>query len=380
MKIAQVITGSAAIGGAQIHLRDLSTGLKERGHECTILIGPPHGLYCDQLRERNLDFHIVPMLRKALHPVHDFIALLQLRAKLRNIQPDIVAAHTAKAGFLARVAAAELRIPCLFTPHGLSVIDRSTGRSNRLFTMLERVGGRIGSGMITVCHAEQVLAETSGIISEDKSFLVHNGIPDCGKPSCEERRELIVVMVARFQRPKDHVTLIRALARLGGYPWRLQLVGAGPLMSSVRELARSLGVADRVDFLGERADIHRVLSTAAIFVLSTHWEAFPLSILEAMRAELPIIASNVGGIREAIRHNVNGILVPPSSPELLAQQLKRLFDEPLLREHLGRTARQKFLQSFTADKMIDKTLCIYDAVVAAKNMRVALESARSSAS
>jgi glycosyltransferase involved in cell wall biosynthesis len=254
------------------------------------------------------------------------------------------------------------------------VIERRTGKGNRVFTILERIGGSIGSGMITVCRAEQLLAEENGIISTDKTFLVHNGIPDCSERSDAGRRELNVLMVARFQEQKDHVTLIRALAMLGAYPWRLQLVGSGPLMSPTREFARSVGVADRVEFLGERADVSSLLARSTIFVLSTLWEAFPISILEAMRAELPIIASNVGGVREAIIDEVNGILVPPLRPDVMAQKLKLLFDQPDLRERLARTARQDFLRFFTADRMVDNTVRIYDAIVGTKPMRVALGS------
>jgi glycosyltransferase involved in cell wall biosynthesis len=363
MRIVQLITGSADFGGAQAHVRDLAVGIRAHGHECVVVTGPPDGLFSDQLRAHGIVVHVLPHLRKALHPINDPLALVELVAKLRKLKPELVAAHTAKAGFLGRVACALLGIPCVFTPHGWSIVDRASGKINHTFKALERLGGMLGTGVITVCRDEHETGSMSGLIAQNKLFCVYNGIPDSSIRAKAGDDSLTVVMVARFHKQKDHATLLRALSRLRGHPWRLKLVGSGPLLEVTRQLASSLGVAQRVEFLGECKNTAEILSQSAIFVLSTFYEAFPISILEAMRTGLPIVATKVGGIPEAVSDGLNGFLVPPSRDDLMAESLRRLFLNVSLREQMGRNGREQFLQRFTDKQMILRTLEVYNVLV-----------------
>jgi glycosyltransferase involved in cell wall biosynthesis len=363
MKIVQLITGSADFGGAQAHVRDLAEGLRARGHDCSVITGPPDGLFSGQLRAYGIVVHVLPHLRKALHPLNDSLALRQLVAKLRELKPDLVAAHTAKAGFLGRVACALLGVPCVFTPHGWSIVDRASGRINHTFKALERIGGMLGTGVITVCRDEHETGRASDLIDQKKLFCVYNGIPDLPAVRQRDADDLTVVMVARFCKQKDHATLLRAMSHLKAHPWRLKLVGAGPLLEATRQLASSLGLAERVEFLGECKNTPEILSQSSVFVLSTFYEAFPISILEAMRAGLPIVATSVGGIPEAVSHGVSGFLVPLSQENLMAESLERLFMDAALRERLGQSAREIFLERFTDKHMILRTLEVYRLLV-----------------
>ena len=142
-------------------------------------------------------------------------------------------------------------------------------------------------------------------------------------------------MVARFGAQKDHPTLLRALAGLRDLPWQLDLVGEGPLLSQTRTLAASLGLEDRVHFLGQRMDVDRILANAQVGLLITNWEGFPLSILEAMRANLPVVASGVGGVSESVTDGVTGFVVPQGDVEVLRDRLRRLLSDPALRASLG---------------------------------------------
>jgi glycosyltransferase involved in cell wall biosynthesis len=362
VRIVQLITGAADFGGAQAHVRDLAIGIRAARHECIVITGPPDGLFTEQLRAQRIEVCILPSFGKSLHPIRDLSAFFELLAMLRKLRPDLVAAHTAKAGFLGRVACALLRIPCVFTPHGWSIVNRATGKINHIFKALERLGGMLGSGVITVCRDERETGRISGLVKPEKLFCVYNGIPDCSVRS-KSSEALRIVMVARFHKQKDHATLLRALARLDDYPWRLSLVGSGPLMEETRQLADSLGMAHRVDFLGERKDTADILSGSAIFVLSTFYEAFPISILESMRAGLPVVATKIGGIPEAVSDGFSGFLVPPGRDDLMAESLERLFLDPSLRERFGLNGREIFLERFTDKQMILRTLEVYNVVL-----------------
>jgi glycosyltransferase involved in cell wall biosynthesis len=373
LKIIQLITGAADIGGAQTHVRDLAAGLRARGHDCIVLTGPPDGLFSDQLRARGIRVKLLPALQRAPGPTKDMRALVELVWTLHQLKPDLIAAHTAKAGFLGRVAGAILNIPCVFTPHGWSVIDRSTGRVKQVFRVLERLAGVLGQAAITVCQDEYELGRAKGLISPRKLYCVQNGIPDSKLIAAPDKGDLTIVMVARFHKQKDHVTLLRAFSHLQKYPWRLQLIGSGPLLQQTKELSRSLGLEGRIEFPGECRNTDELLSQASVFVLSTLYEAFPISILEAMRAGLPVVASNVGGISEAVIDGRTGFLVPPSQPDMMAKSLELLFLDPALRVRLGRNGREVFLSRFTDERMILRTLNVYDAIL--HNARLPEESA-----
>jgi glycosyltransferase involved in cell wall biosynthesis/O-antigen ligase len=359
IRIAQLITGAASIGGAQTHVRDLIFELRSYGDQCTVLVGPPDGAFCKHLRENGVDVRIIPSLRKPLVFWQDVRALVEIINELRRLKPDVVAVHTAKAGFLGRLSAALLGIPCVFTPHGCSVIDRKTCKTRPLFLMLERVAGHLGDKVITVSKKESELVLSSGVVAKRKLVTIHNGIPDTTLLADPSRTPAKITMIARFDPPKDHETLLRALAELKTLPWSLQLAGSGALLDDTKRLASDLQIADRIEFLGECLDIPRLLSESQIFVLSSRLEAFPISILEAMRAGLPIIASAVGGIPEAVIDGRTGFLVRPLDQHALAERLNRCLSDSSLRVLLGHNARRRYLTGFSVESMGRKTLEAY---------------------
>ena len=359
LRIVQLITGSAMIGGAETHVRHLVDGLTFLGHECVVIVGPPNPAFYLQLVDMGVSVRIVRSLQKALMPWRDCMALYEIVVALYRLKPDVVAAHTAKASFIGRLAAAVLGIPCVCTPHGCSVVDRTTGCTSPLFVALERLAGRFTCRLITVSNKERQIAECARIVGREKLATIYNGIPDTHHVADPSREPAVITMVARFEPPKDHHTLLRSLAGLKELPWTLRLVGTGSFVHASKMLAAELNITHRVEFLGECVDVPRLLSESQIFVLSSRLEAFPISILEAMRAGLPVVAANVGGVSEAVHDGETGLLFPAGAPATLAERLRRLLSNPYLRKLLGSNARRRFLDQFTADKMASATLDVY---------------------
>jgi glycosyltransferase involved in cell wall biosynthesis len=132
----------------------------------------------------------------------------------------------------------------------------------------------------------------------------------------------------------------------------------------MQALARTLGIQDRVRFLGQRMDVDQLLAAAQISLLVTNWEGFPLSILEAMRAGLPVIATSVAGIGEAVTDGETGYLVPRGDVDLLRNRIERLLTDPGLRVQLGRGGRERYERHFTLDHFVARTLAVYEEVLA----------------
>jgi glycosyltransferase involved in cell wall biosynthesis len=187
---------------------------------------------------------------------------------------------------------------------------------------------------------------------------IHNGMPEAAPAFMANpaKSPVRLGMIARFEQPKDHETLIHALSQCMELPWTLEFIGPGPQQQDIEGLVARLGMTDRVSFLGFRADIPEVLAEQQIFVLISRWEGFPRSILEAMRAGLPVVASNVGGVKEAVAHEINGYVVEPGDLNGLASCLRRLITDPRLRARMGAEGRKRYEDSFTFDRMLEQTL------------------------
>ncbi|PZN12837.1 MAG: glycosyl transferase family 1 [Bacillota bacterium] len=364
-----VVTRADRIGGAQVHVRDLSRALQVRGFAVTVVTGPG-GPFIGELLRLRIPHRVLPHLVRALSPPADTLALLELHRALRELDPQLVAAHSSKAGWLARLTARHLGIPCVFTVHGWPFAGDGTGAAGapaRLYVLAERLVKGLADRVITVSEHDRVLGLRLGVLDPARAMSIPNGVPDVppalradpGDPAGPTR----LVMVARFEEPKDHATLLRALARVRR-PWQLDLVGDGPLQPAVRALARDLGVAGRVRFHGSRGDVARVLAGARLFVLSTRREGMPLAILEAMRAGLPVLASAAGGVPEAVVHGETGFVAPPGDVPAWAGYLERLLADPGLRARLGRAGRRRYEERFTLERMVEQTVAVYETLLA----------------
>jgi glycosyltransferase involved in cell wall biosynthesis len=326
------------------------------------VITGPHGIFNDRLASYGIRQLAIDDLIRPVRPWRDIKALAALVKTLRQLQPHLVCAHTAKAGWLARTAARVSGIPSTFTPHGWSMIDRASLKPRAIFLWAERLAGYMGTRTINVCHYERQLATSYRIAAPESLDVVHNGIADVPLVRTQPvaLQPPTLVMVARYEPQKDHEMLLEALAGLTHLGWQLTLVGEGEREAAVRDRVAALGLAERVRLLSGKTDVAQLLLASQIFVLATKFEAFPISILEAMRAGLPVVASDVGGIAEAVGHQETGLLVPADDCAALRDALGRLISDPAMRCTLGEAGRARYLNHFTADRMVEETLRVYD--------------------
>ncbi len=364
MKIAYVITRADAVGGASIHVRDLAREMLARGHQTMVFLGGA-GPVVEQLRAAGVPYRSLEFLARSIRPVRDLKAYLELTRALADFAPDLVSTHTAKAGWIGRAACARLRLPAIYTPHGWPAGDRFPPLKARVFAMAERAAARWTRVIVCVCEYERQLALAKRLARAEQLCVVHNGVRDVALEmrATPEAAPVRIISVARLEAPKDHATLVDALARLGGLDWRLDLVGDGPLEASIRARCQAAGIADRVNFLGYCEEPAALLARAQVFVLSSRSEAFPRSVLEAMRAGLAVVASDVGGIGEAMDNGRNGILVPRGDAQALSEALGGLIKDADRRRRLGTAARLDFEARFRLDAMVERTAGIYEAVL-----------------
>lgn len=368
MRILFIITRSAPIGGAQIHVRDLASQLQLDGHEVRVLIGSEGSVpntFTAGLQASGVQFAQVPHFMQPIRPAADVHAYRELRKQIAQFKPDVISTHSSKAGVLGRLAARKFRIPTLFTAHGWAFADGVSSKHAAVYRIVERAMARFAAKIITVSEADRQLALKHRIAPSDRLITIHNGMPD-NAPNLRatpEASPVRLIMIARFQPQKDHPLLFSSLAKLTHLPWTLSLIGDGPLQPTYERTVNELGIADRITFLGERADVAEQLAESSVFLLISNWEGFPRSILEAMRAGLPVVASDVGGVRESVHDGTTGFLIPRGDGETLTERLTTIITDERVRLAFGNAGRERFAAQFTFEQMYTQTTNIYHKLV-----------------
>jgi glycosyltransferase involved in cell wall biosynthesis len=366
MRIAYVITRADEIGGAQVHVRDLAIALRQRDYDVTVLAGSP-GPMSEQLSASGVTFECVPALLRPIAPWRDAVAVQQLVAILRRLQPDLVATHSSKAGWLGRLAARLLEIPVTFTAHGWAFSEGVPAIPRHFYALAERVAAPLADHIIAVSEYDRKLALTRGIAADRKITRIYNGVADLATEPAQQRSgPPRIIMTGRFAPQKDHTGLVRALGQLRYLDWVLDFAGDGATQSDVAALVGSVELDDRVNFLGQRHDVPDLLRRADIYALISHWEGFPYGVIEAMSAGLPVIASDVGGVAEAVEHGVTGFVVPRADENAVAERIAGLLLDLDLRARLGAAGRRRYLSEFRFEVMLERTIGLYEEVVAAR--------------
>nr|WP_255216528.1 glycosyltransferase family 4 protein [Pseudenhygromyxa sp. WMMC2535] len=336
------------IGGAQVHVFELARGLMAAGHVVAVFVGG-RGAFIDQLRAVGVPVWPLPSLIREIDPRADLRVLAELRAALRAFAPDLVSTHSTKAGWVGRVVARAMGVPVVVTAHGWLLTPGALEPWQRVAWLAERSLAPLSAAVIAVSNYDRAIALEHRVVPADKLRVVHNALPERGgeqQLADPQRAPPKIIAVARLQEPKDPLTLIAALAELREQAWTCELIGDGPMQSEVEAAVAAAGLGERVRLLGARDDVPERLAQAQIFVLPTRREGFPISILEAMRAGLPVVASDVGGIAEAVLDGRTGALVPAADAGALARALAPLIADADRRVALGEAGRRRFVEAF----------------------------------
>jgi glycosyltransferase involved in cell wall biosynthesis len=270
MRIATVITRSDVVGGASRHVVDLDVGLRARGHRTVVFVGGA-GPFLEVLASAGVEHVVVPELVREPSLARDVRAVLALRRELQRWRPDLVATHTSKAGAVGRLAARSLGLPATYTPHDWAFGPAYPGRRGAAFAALERALAHLPRTVLVDVSAEErdrALARRVG--APHRHAVIHNGVTDVAPDrradaGAEPPR---IVVVARHEPPKDHATLLAALAELVDLPWTCTLVGGGDGLACTRDDVVARGLEGRVAVAGPVDDVAAVLATGKLLVES----------------------------------------------------------------------------------------------------------------
>ncbi len=360
--LVYVITKSE-LGGAQGHVHDLIRSLY-KDYQIHLIVGSL-GWLTDRCAELGVLVHHLPKLTRNINPIEDVLAVKELVTAIIKINPDIIHAHSGKPGIIARLAGKICNVPVLFTAHGWGFDPNAPKLRRTIALAAEKLLAHLAIKIICVSESDRQLAIDLGVVKAGRVVTIHNGINlDLNTPVANQKsKSTQLIMVARFNKQqKDQNTLMKAIKEVNR-DINVLFVGSGPDWEEAKTIAKELDILSKVTFLGDRLDVIDLLAKSQIFVLSTHYEGLPISILEAMRAGLPIIATNVNGIPEQVLDGKTGLLVERQDVRGLATAITTLVDNPKLRQKMGKEGIEQLKREFTIEEMVASTKALYQSLM-----------------
>ncbi|MEQ1911730.1 MAG: glycosyltransferase [Vicinamibacterales bacterium] len=357
-----------AVGGAERIALQMMTALDRRAWRPVLFHHDEPWLtpFVELTATHDIEHRVVPRIET----VHDLAKLPRFWNTIRTEAPAVFHAHmtwplSCKYGMLAAVLA---RVPAVVaTAHTRYPLDDPFSSQPRLIS-------RLVDRYMAVSEAVAGQLRDDFGIDTSKVEVVHNGIDvdSLRVPRSQALRQSltggravpVVMTVARLDAGKGHVDLLHAAALTPNAVF--VFVGDGPLRGALETEARTAGVAERVLFLGQRDDVAALLACADAFVLPSLAEGLPLSVLEAMAAGVPVVATAFAGVEEVVQDDRTGVLAEPGNPASLARAMRRVLDDAALARDLVAAASRRLQDGhFTVNRMATAVTRLYDTVLAA---------------
>jgi len=328
---------------------------------------------------------VISSLKRNILPWWDLLAFLQLARLIKKGHYQIVHTHTAKAGFLGRIAARLSGTPIIVhTLHGTTFHDSIHPLIKKFYIEFERFVAYFTDMFIAVGDDLKKKYLNKKIGSAERYTTIHSGFDlntfvEAGNLSDADRRlelnklgisenNFVIGTVSRLEPRKGHIYLFEAAKRIVSQipNTKFLIVGEGYYRQRLEQQAEQLNLSDFIKFLGYRADIAKIISLFDVFLLTSLWEGLPRVLVQAALLGKPIVTFDVEGAREIVENGVNGFIVPLRNVELLAQKLLVFARNLDLAQNMGRRGKKIVGNRWAADLMIEQTKQLYQELVAAK--------------
>lgn len=284
-----------------------------------------------------------------------------LKALVARLRPGVVHTHGYRADVIGGMVARGHHVTTVSTVHGFT----GGGRRNRLYERVQSFALRRADAVIAV-SAPLVLRLTKEGVPREKIHCVPNGfaqsVDTLTRASARKRLDLpadalVAGWVGRLSREKGPDVMLDALAA-GDPKWHLSIIGEGDELERLRQQAAALGIADRITWHGHIANAGSLITAFDAFILSSRTEGTPISLLEAMNASVPIIATSVGGVPDVVSSS-HALLVPPEQPGMIADALSRLERDPPAAIARSTRAKERLVESFSRASWLDAIDAVY---------------------
>jgi glycosyltransferase involved in cell wall biosynthesis len=371
------LSTSMGMGGADKQLLSAAQLMQAQGHDVCIVSLTELGPMGLEARSQGIRTESLDMRRG----VPDPRGLIRLIRLVRAWRPDVLHSHMVHANLMARVVRLFARIPVMVStihniyeggPLWMAAYRISNGLVDHMTIISEAAADRFVKERIV---PRELLTCVPNGVDTERFRQVAPGTRAALRSSIGvEDHEFVWLAVGRFELAKDYPNMLRAFAQVRQRESRavLLLVGHGSLQVETESLAQSLGLGDRVRFLGVRSDVPEIMASGDGYVMSSAWEGMPIALLEAAAAGLPIVATRVGGNHEVVRDGESGYLVPPRDHEALGQAMLRLMQQaPEERRAMGERGREHVRVHYGLGRVVERWEDLYRQVSARKGLNLA---------
>lgn len=377
IKVLMIITRHN-IGGAASQTILLSAYLNKNRFQSTLIKGSEgkdEGNMDELAKSKKVEPIYIKELCREISLKKDLIAFWKLYQLIRKEKSDIVHTHTAKAGTLGRLAAKLAGVPVIIhTFHGNIFEGYFNSFKSRLFLIIERVLSRVSTKIIAISESQNKELLKYRIGKPHKIARIPLGLELEPFLKVEQKRGAfrkevsleddipLIGIVARLVPIKGHSYFFEA-AKLVSQDFpsaKFIVVGDGELKKGLVNLVKDLGIEDKVIFCGFRNDLVKIYADLDIVVLSSLNEGLPVSIIESLAAKKPVVATDVGGVRDLVEHRVTGILVPKQDSRNLARGIMYLLKNPAEGLKFGDNGRKKVYPVFNYTSLVSETEELYE--------------------
>jgi glycosyltransferase involved in cell wall biosynthesis len=390
IKILRVIA-RLNMGGPALHVAYLTEGLRKRGYDTTLVAGSlarGEDSMAFVADARGVEVVRIDELGREISPLRDLMATIRLARLIRRERPQILHTHTAKAGTVGRVAArlAGSRKPpiVVHTFHGHVLRGYFGPFRTLLFRLLERWLASGTTALIAVSPQVRDDLVSLGVAPRERFVVIRLGIELDERVASErngrgESRRYLGIPGDRFavgwigrmtavKRTDDVLIAFKSL-RDSGVDAVLCMVGDGPDRIPLEQRAQELGVARDTVFLGYQEDVAPFYAAFDVLVLPSGNEGTPVTVIEALAAERPVVATRVGGVPDVVRDGEDGFLVEAGATDDLADRLGRLARDPALRARMGKKGRERVLPRYAVERLVDDVDELYRSLLSAGGVR-----------
>ena len=381
MKVVHIIT-RLILGGAQENTLITCKLLAHRGHDVTLITGPaigPEGELFNQTKGQDYKVIVLDRLRRAINPLNDIVSYFQIKKLLRQLQPDIVHTHSAKAGILGRFAAHSLKraTKIVHTIHGLAFHRYQSQWLNKFYIAIEKSAAKRTDFFFSVADAMTTQAIAAGIGGPEQFVTAYSAIEedDFLEPVSEKRKRdfrrkyeidedsIVLITIARLFMLKGHEYIIESAKQLSKRfeksVWLF--VGDGNLSNHFKEQVRQLGLSERIKFTGllPPGQIPLAIQSSDILVHCSLREGLARTLPQAMLCSRPAVSFDIDGAREVVNENT-GRLIEPKNVEQLTKACAELIEDEDLRKKLGENGRESVKEKFAPETMGDTIEAVYE--------------------
>ncbi|MFT7686033.1 MAG: glycosyltransferase involved in cell wall biosynthesis [Candidatus Azotimanducaceae bacterium] len=346
-KILIIITRSE-IGGAQNYVLSMVSEMRSN-YEFKVIVGSDSYL-SKKLTAKGVELIVLPQLDSK----NIFRAVYALRRLIILESPNIINTHSTLASVYGRLANLKLRIPIVYSVHGWFFAENTNAVRRLIGPVVERVFSGMTSFWITETHYDQKIGTDSGAISNIcKSRVIANGIP---KPITQPRKPLDrtkvqMAFVGRISFQKNPLLAVESLSYLP-QNYLLTMFCDNAKDIALNNRIEEMSLSDRIILIDDETNTASIINSYDLLLVTSRYEGMPLSIIEAMSAGLPIVSTNVCGLRELVIDRDNGILVDGENPEHIAKAITELMSNPAKAKAMGRRSVQLYEEKHTLPTMI----------------------------